>query len=40
MWYGGASLRSARWAGEHPEYVHILTDIATKLGPALGWQRG
>ena len=88
MWYGGASLRSAQWAGEHQmnfltssaarllfapdlvgtsaqiagqlwshaafqqvdevafalpftfdhrDYVQILTDIATKLGPALGW---
>jgi alkanesulfonate monooxygenase SsuD/methylene tetrahydromethanopterin reductase-like flavin-dependent oxidoreductase (luciferase family) len=23
---------------EHTDYVQILTDIATKLGPALGWQ--
>jgi alkanesulfonate monooxygenase SsuD/methylene tetrahydromethanopterin reductase-like flavin-dependent oxidoreductase (luciferase family) len=23
---------------EHEDYVQILTDIATKLGPALGWQ--
>jgi alkanesulfonate monooxygenase SsuD/methylene tetrahydromethanopterin reductase-like flavin-dependent oxidoreductase (luciferase family) len=23
---------------EHPDYVQILTDIATKLGPALGWR--
>ncbi|WP_433365485.1 LLM class flavin-dependent oxidoreductase [Actinoplanes sp. CA-142083] len=23
---------------EHADYVQILTDIATKLGPALGWQ--
>ncbi|SDJ47204.1 Flavin-dependent oxidoreductase, luciferase family (includes alkanesulfonate monooxygenase SsuD and methylene tetrahydromethanopterin reductase) [Frankineae bacterium MT45] len=23
---------------EHDDYVQILTDIATKLGPALGWQ--
>ena len=23
---------------EHKDYVQILTDIATKLGPALGWQ--
>ncbi|HEX9999865.1 MAG TPA: LLM class flavin-dependent oxidoreductase [Actinoplanes sp.] len=22
---------------DHPDYVQILTDIATKLGPALGW---
>jgi alkanesulfonate monooxygenase SsuD/methylene tetrahydromethanopterin reductase-like flavin-dependent oxidoreductase (luciferase family) len=22
---------------EHPDYVQILTDMATKLGPALGW---
>jgi hypothetical protein len=22
----------------HDDYVQILTDIATKLGPALGWQ--
>lgn len=22
---------------EHDDYVQILTDIATKLGPALGW---
>lgn len=25
---------------EHKDYVQILTDIATKLGPALGWARG
>lgn len=25
---------------EHEDYVQILTDIATKLGPALGWARG
>jgi alkanesulfonate monooxygenase SsuD/methylene tetrahydromethanopterin reductase-like flavin-dependent oxidoreductase (luciferase family) len=25
---------------EHEDYVQILTDIATKLGPALGWQPG
>ena len=23
---------------EHEDYVQILTDIATKLGPALGWR--
>jgi len=23
---------------EHADYVQILTDIATRLGPALGWQ--
>jgi len=23
---------------DHDDYVQILTDIATKLGPALGWQ--
>ena len=23
---------------EHEDYVQILTDIATKLGPALGWK--
>jgi alkanesulfonate monooxygenase SsuD/methylene tetrahydromethanopterin reductase-like flavin-dependent oxidoreductase (luciferase family) len=23
---------------DHPDYVQILTDMATKLGPALGWQ--
>jgi hypothetical protein len=23
---------------EHDDYVQILTDIATKLGPALGWK--
>lgn len=23
---------------EHDDYVQILTDIATRLGPALGWQ--
>jgi alkanesulfonate monooxygenase SsuD/methylene tetrahydromethanopterin reductase-like flavin-dependent oxidoreductase (luciferase family) len=23
---------------EHEDYVQILTDMATKLGPALGWQ--
>ena len=22
---------------EHEDYVQILTDIATRLGPALGW---
>ena len=22
---------------EHDDYVQILTDIATRLGPALGW---
>jgi hypothetical protein len=22
---------------DHDDYVQILTDIATKLGPALGW---
>ncbi|GAA0499385.1 monooxygenase [Paractinoplanes deccanensis] len=25
---------------DHDDYVQILTDIATKLGPALGWQPG
>ena len=25
---------------EHADYVQILTDIATRLGPALGWQPG
>ena len=25
---------------EHSDYVQILTDMATKLGPALGWQPG
>jgi alkanesulfonate monooxygenase SsuD/methylene tetrahydromethanopterin reductase-like flavin-dependent oxidoreductase (luciferase family) len=25
---------------EHDDYVQILTDIATRLGPALGWQPG
>ncbi len=25
---------------EHDDYVQILTDMATKLGPALGWQPG
>lgn len=24
---------------EHEDYVQMLTDIATKLGPALGWKR-
>jgi hypothetical protein len=24
---------------EHDDYVQILTDIATRLGPALGWRR-
>jgi hypothetical protein len=24
---------------EHEDYVQMLTDIATRLGPALGWQR-
>ena len=83
LWYGGASLRSAQWAGEHEmnfltssvvkaeesedfaqvqlsqvrrfrevdevafalpftfaheDYVQILTDLATRLGPALGWR--
>jgi hypothetical protein len=23
---------------DHDDYVQILTDIATKLGPALGWR--
>ena len=23
---------------EHEDYVQLLTDIATHLGPALGWQ--
>ena len=23
---------------EHDDYVQILTDMATKLGPALGWR--
>jgi hypothetical protein len=23
---------------DHADYVQILTDLATKLGPALGWQ--
>ena len=23
---------------EHDDYVQILTDVATKLGPALGWR--
>ena len=23
---------------EHEDYVQILTDIATELGPALGWR--
>ena len=23
---------------DHADYVQILTDIATKLGPELGWQ--
>ena len=25
---------------EHDDYVQILTDIATRLGPALGWRPG
>ena len=25
---------------EHEDYVQILTDIATRLGPALGWSPG
>jgi alkanesulfonate monooxygenase SsuD/methylene tetrahydromethanopterin reductase-like flavin-dependent oxidoreductase (luciferase family) len=25
-------------ASQHEDYVQILTDIATKLGPELGWQ--
>ncbi|GHC89370.1 hypothetical protein GCM10010309_70300 [Streptomyces violaceochromogenes] len=25
---------------EHEDYVQILTDMATKLGPALGWRPG
>jgi hypothetical protein len=25
---------------EHEDYVQILTDTATKLGPALGWRPG
>jgi hypothetical protein len=24
---------------EHEDYVQILTDMATRLGPALGWVR-
>jgi hypothetical protein len=23
---------------DHDDYIQILTDMATKLGPALGWQ--
>jgi hypothetical protein len=23
---------------EHDDYVQLLTDLATRLGPALGWQ--
>ena len=37
----GRSTRSrsrCRSRFEHDDYVQILTDIATKLGPALGWQ--
>ena len=39
-----ASGRSPRWrsrcrsASTHADYAQILTDIATRLGPALGWQ--
>ena len=25
---------------EHDDYVQILTDMATRLGPALGWRPG
>jgi hypothetical protein len=25
---------------EHEDYVQILTDMAAKLGPALGWRPG
>jgi len=25
---------------EHDDYIQILTDMATKLGPALGWTAG
>ena len=25
---------------EHADYVQILTDIATRLGPELGWRAG
>lgn len=25
---------------DHDDYIQILTDIATGLGPALGWQPG
>ncbi len=32
MWYGGGSLRSARWAGEH--WMHLLTSSVVKAeGP-------
>jgi hypothetical protein len=42
--YANAAFRAVRevvWAlpftFEHADYVQILTDMATKLGPALGW---
>ena len=42
--YANAAFREVRevvWAlpftFEHADYVQILTDMATKLGPALGW---
>jgi alkanesulfonate monooxygenase SsuD/methylene tetrahydromethanopterin reductase-like flavin-dependent oxidoreductase (luciferase family) len=41
MWYGGASLSSAfalPFTFEPEDYQQILTDIADKLGPALGWR--
>jgi alkanesulfonate monooxygenase SsuD/methylene tetrahydromethanopterin reductase-like flavin-dependent oxidoreductase (luciferase family) len=43
--YGHAGFREVRevafalpFSFAHEDYVQILTDIATKLGPALGWQ--
>ncbi|WP_448628492.1 LLM class flavin-dependent oxidoreductase [Geodermatophilus sp. URMC 64] len=43
--YANAAFREVRevafalpFSFEHEDYVQILTDIATKLGPALGWE--
>jgi hypothetical protein len=45
--YANVAFREVRevvWAlpftFEHADYVQILTDMATKLGPALGWTAG
>ena len=34
----GGRVRAAVQLRTHDDYVQILTDIATKLGPALGWR--